>query len=339
MIRRIAVALAIVGASCAAAQVKDFADFDGLQGFERQTLTTSGGDRLDIVRFRQEERLPALVIIPGSLCAPLFASLDSLPGEAFATVPLFSAEERDSIPAHLVYLERRNIVSLESLSSALEFSIEQIARLSPCTERNGGETLEHRVADVLTQVEWLEQQSWVESIHLIGISEGADVAAAVAAVGQEPVDSLLLIGGVGPSQFADFVAFSRQSKSTGAVSQAFSDLDKFLSSTAPPTYKGYSAKRWHSFAIANSALDNLLKSDIPVLIAHGEDDESVPIASADFATVELMRRQPYRAVFFWSIVGGDHMLATKNGSRLAEVVVHYARWATANPSGRTFVSD
>jgi fermentation-respiration switch protein FrsA (DUF1100 family) len=165
------------------------------------------------------------------------------------------------------------------------------------------------------------------------------VAAAVAAVDGAPVNSLLLIGGAGPSQFADFVAFARQSSDKGAVSQAFSDLDKFLSSTASPTYNGYSAKRWQSFAIENSVLDNLSRSDIPVLIAHGEDDESVPIASADFATVELMRRQPHRAIFFWSVSGGDHMLATKDGSRLAEVVVRYARWAMANPSGRTFFSD
>lgn len=152
---------------------RSFADFPGLEGLERTTLTSTEGDRLDIVRYASAVRRPAVVVIPGSLCAPLFAALDSAaPGEAFATVPLLSDAERESLGAHLVYLERRNVVSLETMSSAPEFSIEQIFKLSPCTERNGAVTLEQRVADVLAQVRWLRQQDWVASVHLVGVSEG-----------------------------------------------------------------------------------------------------------------------------------------------------------------------
>ena len=155
----VAIALAgLLGLTTQAAAQRSFADFSGLAGLERTTLSSPQGDRLDIIRYSGSEPLPAVVVIPGSLCAPVFAALDNAPGEAFATVPLLSPTERETLDSHLIYLERRNIVSLETLSAAPEFSIEQIFKLSPCTDRNGALTLEQRVADSLTQVRWLRQQ-------------------------------------------------------------------------------------------------------------------------------------------------------------------------------------
>lgn len=323
----------------AVAGKKSFADFPSLEGLERSTVTSAEGNRLDIIRYASSARLPAVVFIPGSLCAPVFAALDKTPGEAFATAPLLAKAQRDSLKAHVIYLERRNIVSLETMASAPEFSIEQIFKLSPCTEENGAVTLEQRVEDVLTQLRWLRQQDWVESLHLIGVSEGSDVAAGVAASDGSAADSLMLIGGAGPSQFADFAAFARERGDIAGVSAVFSELDQFLSSRAPDPYKGSSSLRWQSFAVDNTPLDLLAKSTAPLFIAHGDKDESVPVSSADLVAIELMRKQPDRAVFYWSVVGGDHMLKTANGRRLGEIVVQYVVWATSGPSGRTFRVD
>lgn len=322
-----------------AAAGRAFDEFPGLAGLERATLSNAEGDRLDVIRYGGDKRLPALVVVPGSLCAPLFAALDAAPGEAFATVPLLGEAERKALGAHVVYLERRNIVSLETMASAPEFSIGQIFRHSPCSERNGGVTLEQRVADMREQVRWLGQQAWVDSIHLVGVSEGSDVAAGVAASAGAPVDSLMLIGGAGPSQFADFAMFARQQDDVAGVSAVFAELDQFLSANAPAHYKGYEAKRWRSFAIDNTPLDLLARSEVPVFIAHGDRDENVPVSSADLAAIEVMRTQPRRAVFYWSVVGGDHMLKTPARRRLGEIVARYLAWATSGPSGRTFKAD
>lgn len=318
---------------------KSFADFSSLDGLERSTVTSADGHRLDIIRYSGSARRPALVFIPGSLCAPVFAALDNTPGQAFATVPLLSTAQRESLKAHVVYLERRNIVSLETMASAPEFSIEQIFKLSPCTDTHGAVTLEQRVADVLAQLRWLRQQDWVASVHLVGVSEGSDVAAGVAAADRAAADSLMLIGGAGPSQFADFAAFARGRGDAGGVAAVFSELDRFLSSRAPDPYKGYPSQRWRSFAVDNSALDLLAKSTVPLFIAHGDRDESVPVSSADLAAIELMRKQPGRAIFYWSVVGGDHMLKTAEERRLGEIVVAYLHWATSAPAGRTFRAD
>lgn len=329
----------VLGLAKPAAAEKSFADFSRLAGLERTTLTSSEGDRLDIIRYSGRQKLPAVVVIPGSLCAPVFASLDNAPGEAFATVPLLTDTERKSLNAHVIYLERRNIVSLETMSSAPEFSIEQIFKLSPCTDRNGALTLEQRVADSLTQIRWLRQQEWVESVHLVGVSEGSDVAAGVAASDGSAADSLMLIGGAGPSQFSDFAVFARNQGDVSGVSAVFSELDQFLSSSAPETYKGYSSKRWQSFAVHNTVLDLLSRSTNPLFIAHGDEDESVPVSSADLTAIEVMRKQPGRPIFYWSVVGGDHMLKTPKDRRIGQMIVEYLAWATSAPSGRTFKAD
>ena len=149
----------------------------------------------------------------------------------------------------------------------------------------------------------------------------------------------MLIGGAGPSQFSDFAMFARQRGDAAGVSAVFSELDQFLSSSAPEHYKGYSWRRWQSFAIDNTPLDLLARSTVPVFIAHGDRDENVPVSSADLAAIELMRKQPQRAIFYRSVAGGDHMLGTPQGRRLGEVVVQYLAWATSGPSGRTFSAD
>lgn len=319
---------------------KSFEDFPSLSGLERTTLSNAAGDRLDLVGYTSHERRPAVVMIPGSLCAPLFAALDKdPPGEAFATIPLLSEQDRKALNSHLVYLERRNIISLETMSSAPEFTIEQIFKITPCTERNGGITLEQRVEDVLVQINWLKNQDWVASIHLIGVSEGADVASGVAASQGSPVDSLMLIGGAGPTQFFDSAAFARQQNDIDGVKTLFSELDQFLSSSPPASYKGYSSERWQSFAIDHTPLDLLLNSSIPLFIAHGDQDENVPVTSADLAVIELMRKQPQRAIYYWSVVGGDHMLKTSAGRRVGEAIVQYVVWATSRPAGRRFRAD
>lgn len=317
-----------------------FADFPRLADLDRTPLANAEGDRLDVIRHARPGRHPAVIIVPGSLCAPLFAAIGKKPdAQAFATVPMLSDRERETLDAHVVYLERRNIVSLDTMASASEFSIEEIFKLSPCSDRNGGLTLEQRVADVRVQLQWLKQQDWVASLHLVGVSEGSDVVAGVAALDASLADSLMLIGGAGPSQFADFAAFARSRGDIGGVRDAFADLDRFLSSTAPAQYKGYASKRWQSFAVENSALDSLSKSAMPLFIAHGDQDESVPVSSADLVAIELMRKQPQRAVFYWSVVGGDHMLETPKTRRLSEILLHYVAWARNEPSGRTFRAD
>ncbi|GAB6197011.1 alpha/beta hydrolase family protein [Lysobacter xanthus] len=319
---------------------RSFRDFPALADMGRTTLRNTEGDRLDIIGYMGPQRRPAMVVIPGSLCAPVFVALDGrAPGDGFTTVPLLAAADGNELGVNVVYLERRNMVSLKTLASLPRFSVDAVTSGSPCTDRNGGVTLEQRVADALVQIRWLKAQPWVSSIHLVGVSEGGDVAAGAAAAPGSPVSSLLLIGSAGPTQFADFVAAARKRGDLKGVQAAFADLDHFLKGTAPHSYKGYSARRWQSFALANSSLASLRKSDVPVFIAHGGRDESVPVSSADLAVVELMIDQPRRPIYYWAVKDGDHALVTPSGSRMWNVIRDYLAWAKSGPSGRKIRAD
>lgn len=322
----------------AALAEKSFSDFPFLSGLERTTIPSKNGNRLDVIYYKSQQRLPALVIIPGSLCSPIFASIGGENAKAFATATIFSQEQRNKLNSQIVYLERRNIVSLETMSSAPEFTIDQIFKLSPCTHKNGGVTLDERVEDTSAQLRWLREQPWVGSIHLVGLSEGSDVAARLIATDHKLADSIMIIGGAGPSQFSDNVASARAKGNTESIKKAFSEFDSFLSSP-PSRYKGYSSERWVSFAVENTVLDSLLESSTPLFIAHGAKDENVPIASADFAVVEIMRKQPLRPIFYWSVASGDHMLETPDKNRIQEMIAAYLTWATSKPVGRSFKVD
>lgn len=317
-----------------------FSSIPPLARLERITAHNGEGDRLDLIVGKSAERLPVLVFLPGSVCIPTMDIVDMGEHVALSTTsPVMDASLQASLGVHIALLERRNLVSMQQKIPAAKSDASIRLAEEPCTARHGGVTLEQRVEDAFAQLDLLRQQPWAGPLLLVGTSEGADVVAAIAADRRNPALAVLLIGGAGTSQFFDFVHQQRQAGSADGVRKIFDDLDGFLSGRAPSPYLGYDAARWKSFAIDSSPLEHLLQSDIPVFIAHGERDESVPIASADVMVVELMRKQPQRAICYWSVAGADHGLQQQERSRYDEVIGAFVRWSLSDPHGRTFRND
>ena len=312
----------------------EFSDFPPLQGMQR--LTTHNGEyRLDLLVRHDETRRPVLVLLPGSVCTPTFVATERERGTSLSSstgIPRFS-DQRD-LGFHIAMLERRNLISLEGPAGS---DIADYVRNHPCTEKHGGLTLEHRVQDTLAQLEHLRTHAWAGPILLAGFSEGSDVAAAVAADPNSRAQSLLLMSGAGTSQFFDFINQHRTTGDASGVAQVFSTLDAFVSGNPPEDYLGHAPERWRSFAISRTPMDTLLLSSIPVFIVHGERDTNVPIASIDVLVTELMRKQPDRAIFYWSMPGADHSLRNDSAS-IDDVYAAYIKWALGDPQGRTYHS-
>lgn len=329
-------ALALPAPAAAPAQPL-WSDYPTLQAIERNTVE-HGGHRLDVlVRRDDQQARPVLVLIPGSVCMPAFMVAGS-DGETelMTSAMLPEAETQSAMGVHLAILERRNIVSLQRLFEPEDLSPLAQLKQNPCTAMHGGVTLEQRAADTLAQVAHIRRQPWAGPILLAGMSEGADVAAAVAARPSSGVAALLLMSGAGMSQFFDFVQLSREKRDSKGAAQAFADMDAFLRDAAPATYLGYAPARWRSFAIDATPLDSLLASEVPVFIVHGDRDTSVPIASVDAAVVEVMRKQAQRAVYYWPIKGAEHDLRTDEVRPADAVYPEFVRWALNNPQGRTY---
>ncbi|MDG2519359.1 alpha/beta hydrolase family protein [Lysobacter soli] len=328
--RGVVLQLALAIAMGFAAQVKGQALTGRALPLELQRQTVPGEKgKLDILVRHDGIRRPVLVILPGSACMAAFMLVQQPGGvEAISSVMRPNAADLKEMGVHLAILERRNITSFDHVYRADE--VANIAGLErhACTDAHGGVTLEHRVHDVQAQLEYLRRQEWAGDILLAGISEGADVATAVAAKSPEQVHALALIVGAGMSQFFDFVHQRRLEDDTAGVAQVFADLDAFLSGNPPNSFMGLPAERWASFAIQQTNLDSLLASRSPLFIVQGDRDESVPVASVDALVVEVMRRQPGRPVYYLSVVGGGHDLRNALTSPSHSIYPEFVRWST-----------
>ena len=175
-------------------------------------------------------------------------------------------------------------------------------------------TLEDRSADVISVLEAFASQKTLPSRLLaIGHSEGADVAAKVAA-DFPGVSHVAFLAGGGPSQIFDFMVFIRRSDASPeeketqieALWKSWADIEADPRSI-DKTFKGHAYRRWSSY-FNQPPLGNLLKTRAKILIMHGSEDESVPIESADLCSVELTRAG--REHKYLRLPGADHSMRT-----------------------------
>lgn len=175
-------------------------------------------------------------------------------------------------------------------------------------------TLDDRADDVLLLLRALGDSGRLSPRLLaIGHSEGADVAARVAAR-SEKVSHLAFLAGGGASQLFDFHIAIRKSEGTPEEKEAEIDLlwrewaeVKSDPSSTTRMFMGHAFRRWSSY-LAHPPLESLLASRAHLLIVHGSEDRSVPIESADLAAVELDRAgRPFE---YLRLPGADHSLRT-----------------------------
>lgn len=197
-------------------------------------------------------------------------------------------------------------------------------------------TRAQRVEDVCRMLDALEAGGLVSSpVLVIGHSEGADVAAAVAAR-RPDVTHLAFLAGGGPTQMFDAVVLERrrlqaEGKSPAEIEAAVEALEaefrKIQSDPMSTTkyFSGHAYRRWSGY-IASPPLESLLRTKAKLFVAHGTDDNAVPIESADLLSVELIRHGR-NDVTFRRIPGADHGFNTATGSLLEGLLADVIRWA------------
>jgi dipeptidyl aminopeptidase/acylaminoacyl peptidase len=206
-------------------------------------------------------------------------------------------------------------------------------------------TLADRVADVRRVLDAMLRQRWVDptQVVLAGHSEGADVAAAVAA--EDPrVTHVAYLGAGGACQFFDLLTLARrQMKAQGASSKeihaAVEALQRDMRDVlAHPQaddklFQGHAYRRWSTFGM-KPPVENLLKTRARLFLAHGSEDQAVPVEAFDYLVVELLRhRKP--DVTIRRVPGGDHGFATPEQpdhlAALLGMIDEVCAWAQANP--------
>ncbi|MFO0974432.1 MAG: alpha/beta fold hydrolase [Phycisphaerae bacterium] len=257
------------------------------------------------------ERRPLMIYLDGSGAQSLFVSA----GERVGCTTWGLLAQTAGARFHVVAAEKRGVKFLDNLRPGVsEGASDDYLRHA---------TLDGRVADVRVLIDALANQPAVDSskIVLVGHSEGAVVAAAVAAV--EPrVTHVAFLSGGGPTQFFDLLVLQRRrlleaGKSLEEIETEVSQLERqFGEILAEPQsiekfFAGHTYRRWASFG-QHPPIDALLKSKCRLFLAHGTEDESVPIEAFDLLTVELLRAGR-KDVTVHRYAGYDHGLTKRGG--------------------------
>lgn len=121
-------------------------------------------------------------------------------------------------------------------------------------------------------------------IIVMGASEGADVAAALAASEGRVTHLILIAGGGGWSQADEFrhlLAAHRMvipgATTADELEARFGDIRAHPDADTP--WFGHPYRRWASFLFDRPS-DDLIRLSIPILAIHGDADQSVPVESA-----------------------------------------------------------
>lgn len=169
-----------------------------------------------------------------------------------------------------------------------------------------------RVGDAMAVLRWGTADAPTgRPVVVLGASEGGDVAAAVAARSKIVTHVILLGSAGGWTQEEEFRHFVRtRGTYLGLASEA--DLDARVADIrshpdADTMWAGHPYRRWSTFMFERAA-DDLLRVECPILVVHGDRDDSVPVEGAR-ALREAFARAGKTNLTFVEIPGVDHRFA------------------------------
>lgn len=163
-------------------------------------------------------------------------------------------------------------------------------------------------------------------VLIIGLSEGAAMAAGLAHAVPEVTHVALIGGPPGTTQLYDFAARIEAGEGSDADKlRRLQELDATVDAihadpgSTDKFFSGHTYLRWSSF-FAQSHGEDLARSKAKVYMVSGMQDASVPIVSTEVAYARL--RGLGRDVTFRRLPGADHGLNTP-GSGMADLQKEY----------------
>ncbi|MFZ2959420.1 MAG: hypothetical protein WA705_21240 [Candidatus Ozemobacteraceae bacterium] len=289
------------------------------KGVTRLAVPRATGPTIDCyaVGLQKDKARRVFLVVPGSKCIPLFV-YKSAKSRTLSTLMFYDALLDKEFNCNVIGIERRNLKSFQEFSERLV--------TQKCSDEYGSVEKKDRVADVVVALERIAAQNWVGEIALIGHSEGSDVVCGVAhelgdaGLSALKVKAICCLSSSGAVQFFDHIVESRlyKKQTTQAV---FDELLSFTNRTVHGEYRGFPVRRYFSYAIETTPLDEIRRMKIPVFIAHGSDDKNVPIISDDLFAAELFRANGFRRVKYLILDGLDHNYNDSTGESHSGVVL------------------
>jgi pimeloyl-ACP methyl ester carboxylesterase len=182
-----------------------------------------------------------------------------------------------------------------------------------------------RVADVLHAIEAVSSQPWARSVILVGHSEGTHVATGVLSrVRNGTIVGAALFASAGPVQFWSG-SVSSGGTSRESFQSAFDRMRMLQSAPDDFMYKGLPARRYKTFWLDSTPIEDVRDSDVPLFVAQGTRDGTV--MASDLFAMEALRQQPKRPLRYVVVEGGDHAFEMPDGtSRVATLFDDFLNW-------------
>ncbi len=283
----------------------------------------------------REKRKPLMIYLDGSGAGSLFTMHDG--HVAWSMFGVLAKEANEQF--HVAATDKRGVPFLNEAHGTGDNAPDEYTRHA---------TYDGRVAEARLLLDALLKQPAIDAsrVVVVGHSEGADVAAGLAAVDDRVTHVAFLAGG-GPTQMFDLIVLRRkQMTKEGAaparIERAVEQLqDDYRQIMADPTsvtefFQGHAYRRWSTF-FQNPPADNLLKTKAKIYAAHGSEDTSGPIEAFDYLAVELIRAGRTDAVIR-RFPNRDHGFRDVDkpaaGPPMRDVFAEIVQWATESAKDR-----
>jgi pimeloyl-ACP methyl ester carboxylesterase len=235
--------------------------------------------------------LPIVVAITGSGCASVFPRPAGRTGSEQLPGRLLSAAGDGY---GIFFLEKRGVSPLDpGCGGSAENGSE---------EYHAHATRRSRIAEQRLLLNAICDRASVDRgrLALVGYSEGASVAAALAREEPGLVTHVALLSGGGPTQMLELVSLVRAGGGRRSAEETEAEVGRYMETFRRilgedgdddrALFLGHRFGRWRGF-LSQALLEDLLALRIPIFVGHGTSDQAVPVLSADLIEVEFIRHR------------------------------------------------
>ena len=291
--------------------------------FEQWAVPRPDGTIIDVYIARARNTVgtcPTVVFFHGSKCLPVI-----MLGEKRLVTPLgpfLDCLTKESTRVNVVLVEKRGLKAFGPPPA----SRDELHKMMNDAFVNGKLYLKQtRVNDGVAVVKALLLNNALREVHLVGHSEGGDVATGVAsALKGQGIKSVGLLAAAAPTRFFESGQIARQENGVEGIKQVFEreiTLSKTAGSADTPE-----ALQAVTYGLHGSPLDDVRRLKIPLFMAHGDADEKVPVCAADLFAAELFR-DPAQPLVYLMLPGLDHAFTDKTGTDYGgETLSFYLDW-------------
>jgi pimeloyl-ACP methyl ester carboxylesterase len=301
--------------------------------WEHWRLERASDPALDVFLAHDSTKRPLVVLLQGSGCGPLFFLSDTGSGEQKRASSLFfgKAAEARLDRAHFVAIEKHGVRSFGPFHA-------RDKERPQCSERYEARVDKpSRVRDVVDVIDALTKLPWVGPVLVAGHSEGADLATGVALALGQRLEAVGLFSSAGPSQLVDFAVYAHRTGDSDTIRETFVEIQHVIDAKeeAAQFWRGHSMRRWRSYAIDSTPLDEMRACGVPTFVAHGSRDTNSPVESADMFVVELMRTNPSRPIYYIRVQDADHGFQLPGGENHKDFVFdEFLNWGLSRQKNR-----